>query len=517
MRTWGALGTFHLYSLRRKPLTQAAHKIYGTLRREKRADNREYTGAKPTRWAHVQARGACLELHFPAPPAIGGVSETGGVAAGRGRLQRRPAARGAQSRRVAADREGSRDGVGDSDSACDAPACAGRLGSGGPDAAAARVRPERVPAAACRPQRHARLAEGHHVHQDLRGRPALPHHRRIAQKVLRGLRRHRGGRGHHRPPDRQVPRLRLRECPRRAHLPPPLPHRLPDPPRAAGTPGLPGAVGPSPTLSSLPKQATALAPETRRRFPTSFHSSVTMADRAAADRACKDPNPIIDGRKANVNLAYLGAKPRSLQTGFAVGVQQLHPTLIQRTYGLPRSVDPNRQVCRGTGNIATGPWVHLKSILPLALSRRWGWGGSGVARPRCLGHCLVALCSGNGLFWAVGSDFSESWASHTGAEPSLVPPTFSPAIVQPSVVIPATPVPPLSSPYLEYTPSSPAYAQFPPAAYDQYPYAASPATATSFMGYGYPAAMPPALSAAAPAGTTFVQYQAPQLQPDRMQ
>ncbi|KFO31335.1 RNA-binding protein 38 [Fukomys damarensis] len=58
-----------------------------------------------------------------------------------------------------------------------------------------------------------------------------------------------------------------------------------------------------------------------------------MADRAAAERACKDPNPIIDGRKANVNLAYLGAKPRSLQTGFAVGVQQLHPALIQRSYG----------------------------------------------------------------------------------------------------------------------------------------------------------------------------------------
>jgi len=39
---------------------------------------------------------------------------------------------------------------------------------------------------------------------------------------------------------------------------------------------------------------------------------VTMADRSAAERACKDPNPIIDGRKANVNLAYLGAKPRIL-------------------------------------------------------------------------------------------------------------------------------------------------------------------------------------------------------------
>lgn len=43
-----------------------------------------------------------------------------------------------------------------------------------------------------------------------------------------------------------------------------------------------------------------------------------MTDRGAAERACKDPNPIIDGRKANVNLAYLGAKPRSIQTGEGV-------------------------------------------------------------------------------------------------------------------------------------------------------------------------------------------------------
>lgn len=40
-----------------------------------------------------------------------------------------------------------------------------------------------------------------------------------------------------------------------------------------------------------------------------------MANREAAERACKDPNPIIDGRKANVNLAYLGAKPRGILTG----------------------------------------------------------------------------------------------------------------------------------------------------------------------------------------------------------
>ncbi|TKS81973.1 RNA-binding protein 24 [Collichthys lucidus] len=62
---------------------------------------------------------------------------------------------------------------------------------------------------------------------------------------------------------------------------------------------------------------------------------VTMADRASADRACKDPNPIIDGRKANVNLAYLGAKPRVIQPGFAFGVPQIHPAFIQRPYGVP--------------------------------------------------------------------------------------------------------------------------------------------------------------------------------------
>ncbi|KAF7664379.1 hypothetical protein LDENG_00178350 [Lucifuga dentata] len=61
---------------------------------------------------------------------------------------------------------------------------------------------------------------------------------------------------------------------------------------------------------------------------------VTMVDREAAERACKDANPIIDGRKANVNLAYLGAKPRSPQTGLSVGVQQVYPSWVQRQYGL---------------------------------------------------------------------------------------------------------------------------------------------------------------------------------------
>ena len=36
-----------------------------------------------------------------------------------------------------------------------------------------------------------------------------------------------------------------------------------------------------------------------------------MVDAESAKSAIQDPNPVIDGRKANVNLAYIGAKPRA--------------------------------------------------------------------------------------------------------------------------------------------------------------------------------------------------------------
>lgn len=43
-----------------------------------------------------------------------------------------------------------------------------------------------------------------------------------------------------------------------------------------------------------------------------------MTNKDGAERACKEPNPIIDGRKANVNLAYLGAKPRGIATDLSL-------------------------------------------------------------------------------------------------------------------------------------------------------------------------------------------------------
>ena len=54
---------------------------------------------------------------------------------------------------------------------------------------------------------------------------------------------------------------------------------------------------------------------------------VTMARREAAEEAVQDPNPVIDGRRANVNLAYLGAKNRNptMQMGYGL-LARMPPT-----------------------------------------------------------------------------------------------------------------------------------------------------------------------------------------------
>lgn len=77
---------------------------------------------------------------------------------------------------------------------------------------------------------------------------------------------------------------------------------------------------------------------------------VTMADRAAAERACKEPNPVIDGRKANVNLAYLGAKPRGIQTAaLPLALKGAYPGLVPGQYGLPQYVYPSPYVASTPG------------------------------------------------------------------------------------------------------------------------------------------------------------------------
>jgi hypothetical protein len=113
---------------------------------------------------------------------------------------------------------------------------------------------------------------------------------------------------------------------------------------------------------------------------------VTMADEAAAQRACKDPNPIIDGRKANVNLAYLGAKPRlpvgdilaaaafpyALKAAGAGGGGGGMPTTVYpigEIIGLPQWLYPSPATAPSTATAflpATGP-AHPASLQTAAL------------------------------------------------------------------------------------------------------------------------------------------------------
>ncbi|XP_026473575.1 RNA-binding protein 24-like [Ctenocephalides felis] len=67
---------------------------------------------------------------------------------------------------------------------------------------------------------------------------------------------------------------------------------------------------------------------------------VILGDKTSAERACKEPNPIIDGRKANVNLAILGAKPRgNVAAGypFTAGLRAAsgYPAVLPSQYGVP--------------------------------------------------------------------------------------------------------------------------------------------------------------------------------------
>lgn len=54
-------------------------------------------------------------------------------------------------------------------------------------------------------------AEGHHLDQAVRRRAPVPHHGQEPPGALRGVRRHRGGRRHHRPTDQQEQRIRICE------------------------------------------------------------------------------------------------------------------------------------------------------------------------------------------------------------------------------------------------------------------------------------------------------------------
>lgn len=94
---------------------------------------------------------------------------------------------------------------------------------------------------------------------------------------------------------------------------------------------------------------------------------VTMSDRDSAERAVKDANPIIDGRKANVNLAYLGAKPRiNAQNGFPSTLRTSYPLMIGSQYGVPPHYLYPSTFLPAPGLILSGPATGHAPLSPAA-------------------------------------------------------------------------------------------------------------------------------------------------------
>lgn len=95
---------------------------------------------------------------------------------------------------------------------------------------------------------------------------------------------------------------------------------------------------------------------------------VIMGDRLSAERACKEPNPIIDGRKANVNLAILGAKPRgNASQGFPFATTGLRTTgypVIPSQFGVPPSYIYGTPYL-GTAGGSTGAGGATSGLVPI--------------------------------------------------------------------------------------------------------------------------------------------------------
>ncbi|KAE8682191.1 RNA-binding protein 38-like isoform X2 [Hibiscus syriacus] len=64
--------------------------------------------------------------------------------------------------------------------------------------------------------------------------------------------------------------------------------------------------------------------------------AVTFRDPESARQACVDPNPVIDGRRANCNIASLGRpRPSPPYSGVAAPVPPPPPTVFYPPYGYP--------------------------------------------------------------------------------------------------------------------------------------------------------------------------------------
>ncbi|KAJ7294380.1 hypothetical protein O6H91_Y260900 [Diphasiastrum complanatum] len=77
---------------------------------------------------------------------------------------------------------------------------------------------------------------------------------------------------------------------------------------------------------------------------------VTFRDPEAARRACEDPTPVIDGRRANCNLASLGSRPRPSAPPYGVRFRPMH--------------SPSPSSPTGAHGYAAGPAPAFSHVVP---------------------------------------------------------------------------------------------------------------------------------------------------------
>ncbi|VDO13977.1 unnamed protein product [Rodentolepis nana] len=97
---------------------------------------------------------------------------------------------------------------------------------------------------------------------------------------------------------------------------------------------------------------------------------VTMVYSADAAKAISDPNPCIDGRKANVNLAILGAKPRQIP-----GITNAANMLAMA------QMDMNLLTNSGTSSLNPGLVANTGQVNPAILQTMLGLNGMNQPRP----------------------------------------------------------------------------------------------------------------------------------------
>jgi hypothetical protein len=106
---------------------------------------------------------------------------------------------------------------------------------------------------------------------------------------------------------------------------------------------------------------------------------VIMATKETAERACKEPNPIIDGRKANVNLAILGAKPRgNVTAGLPLtALRPGYPTLLPASQYGELTLAGQLGLTSGAGSCQQ---LAPAAVSPTAVPQSFPAGAPGKAR-----------------------------------------------------------------------------------------------------------------------------------------